>query len=195
MSVQDLKELLKTLPSGPFDGDVETEVRDLLASFWDAIPGALSTSMAARKLSRAENWRWEPPIVSFVIERHGGTVQGSKLAELQSWFFDVERFVAGWGAAGSRRLQAFSPKLDLSALAAELIALVDKQAGDPRLTWKGIGCVRINVSVVIPDDAAKQTTQGRRKRFRSALIPLMAAAGWRLGTKGTQLVFEKVTNN
>ena len=151
--------------------------------------------MAAGKLSRAENWRWDPPVVCFDIERHGGTVLGSKQAEIQPWFFNVERFEACYGPARKRRLREYSPKLDVSALAAEIFALVNKQAADPRLTWKGIACVKINVSVVIPDDAAKQTTQGRRKKFRNALVPLMAAAGWRPGKKGTHLVFEKDTNN
>ena len=46
-------------------------VTALLAGCWHEFVGAESQRMHAGKLGRIENVRWEPPVLSFRIERHG----------------------------------------------------------------------------------------------------------------------------
>jgi hypothetical protein len=52
--------------------------------------------MAGYKLSRMKDATWNPPILEFTIERHGGTALGSTRASLQRWEInmDCERRVA-----------------------------------------------------------------------------------------------------
>ncbi len=76
-----------------------------------------------------------------------------------------------------RRLKKFAPKLDMQALAVEVFHLIQRRKSDDRLTWTGDTCVRVNMTIVIPNGSAQQTTQGRRKRFRTILKALMLAAG------------------
>ena len=149
--------------------------------------------MTERKISteRVEELTWEPPFLSFIIERHGGLVQGSKSAEVHKWTVDVESGKSVCRAAGFRRLQKFAERMDTQEVAREVVELIKQRADDPRLTLTGNSCVKINVSCVIPDDAAKQTTQGRRKRFRDDMEALMHAAGWRKKPHRTHLMFEK----
>ncbi len=46
--------------------------------------------MHAGKLGRMEDVRWEPPVLSFRIERHGAMGVGSTRAELQNWRVDFD---------------------------------------------------------------------------------------------------------
>jgi len=63
-------------------------VAALLAGGWHEFVGAESQRMHAGKLGRIENVRWEPPVLSFRIERHGAMGVGSTRAELQHWRVD-----------------------------------------------------------------------------------------------------------
>ena len=45
--------------------------------------------MWASKLGRMEKVEWQPPYLTFSIERHGATVKGSTRAELQNWQVDT----------------------------------------------------------------------------------------------------------
>jgi hypothetical protein len=54
----------------------------LLAGCWHQFEGARAQGMNASKLARMEAVRWEPPILSFTIERHGATALGSTRAEV-----------------------------------------------------------------------------------------------------------------
>ena len=56
-------------------------VAALLAGCWHEFVGAESQRMHAGKLGRIENVRWEPPVLSFRIERHGAMGVGSTRAE------------------------------------------------------------------------------------------------------------------
>lgn len=192
MSIEGLRTLLQSVPSGPLATELSDEVIDLLSDCWDSINGASDTSMAGHKVTslRVENLAWEPPNLTFAVERHGGAVQGSKSAELQEWSVDLENNTAVPRLAGKRRLERFQQRLDTRALAVQVLDLVQQKSADVRLTWKSATCVKINVAVVIPDGPANQTTQGRRKRFRRDLETLMLATGWRRKSSGTQLVFE-----
>lgn len=49
---------------------------------------------AHKLLSRMEQIVWEPPVLTFVIARHGGMVLGSTRAELQHWAVDLNKMTA-----------------------------------------------------------------------------------------------------
>ena len=193
MSVQDLQKLLESVSPGRIQADLVGEVVSLLSDAWNSLSGTSATAMAERKISsaRVEELTWEPPFLSFVIERHGGTVQGSKFGELQAWRVDLDHKVAACNINGRRRLQPFAPKLHTQALAVELFEHIQSRDQDSRLTWKSDTCVRIRLTLAIPDGPPKQTTQGRRRRLRAAITPLLIAAGWSTSESGTQLVFER----
>jgi hypothetical protein len=80
----------------------------LLAGCWHEFVGAESQRMHAGKLGRMEDVRWEPPVLSFRIERHGAMGVGSTRAELQNWRVDLDRKTpnANAAAAIARRCRA-----------------------------------------------------------------------------------------
>src|SRR5579871_4128623 len=98
-----LRQALATLPAGPIPETHHAEVRHLLAAAWAALPGGDITRMAARKLYRAEDLRWEPPCLTFTLARHGGTVQGSTREDLHQWRVDVVQGTAE--LMGARRFR------------------------------------------------------------------------------------------
>jgi hypothetical protein len=84
-------------------GDHRTLVA-LLGAAWPYLTGADDHAMRSFKLSRIEGPSWESPILRFVIERHGGTVPGSKRAELQAWEVNLDAATAEAFGAGFRQL-------------------------------------------------------------------------------------------
>jgi hypothetical protein len=77
-----LREFLDSIESGPV---ADTSLLEgLLANCWDDLSQSSAAGMEAYELHhRMEHVRWQPPILFFVIERHGGTVLGSTRAELR----------------------------------------------------------------------------------------------------------------
>ena len=66
------------------------EIEAHLAPVWDALAGD-DGGMTSRKLhGRMEVVLWNPPRLTFYIERHGATVLGSSRAEVQEWTVDLE---------------------------------------------------------------------------------------------------------
>jgi hypothetical protein len=53
----------------------------LLATCWDDLVGDDGGTDGYKLLNRTEDLAWEPPTLSFCIERHGDTVMGSSRAE------------------------------------------------------------------------------------------------------------------
>ena len=147
--------------------------------------------MIASKLrDRTEEMRWEPPTLSFNIERHGAFVMSSSRAEVQEWRIDLDRETAKLAAI--RRLQKLpmEKRLDVKALAAETATLISASREDQRLKWTGAGCVRVLTGIVIPANN-NQTTTSRRKRFTTELERVLLPSGWRRKKSGTHLVFER----
>jgi hypothetical protein len=97
--MQQLLEYLSTMSPGEI-ADVG-QLDSLLAACWDQFDGGNAEGMEAYKLlGRMESISWNPPVLSFTIERHGGTVLGSTRADLQSWEVNVRgRCARGVGFA------------------------------------------------------------------------------------------------
>jgi len=166
-----------TLPPGPV-ADIPTLER-LLAAVWDELSGD-DGGMEAHKLSRMENPIWNPPVLTFRIERHGGTVLGSSRAEVQEWTVDLERLTASVKVARHRQVRPTKPRLDVKLFAADLCSAILTGKQDDRLKWDGTSKVRVLIGKVLPErSAVKETLAYRRKRLRNELSRLLAPEGWK----------------
>ena len=90
----------------------------LLANCWHELKGAGETAMQARKLDRAEDVSWNPPVLSFTIERHGATVLGSSRAELHRWSVNMHQRTARCERGRYSQLLPTAPRPDVKATAA-----------------------------------------------------------------------------
>ena len=133
-------------------------------------------------IGRMEDVQWQAPILSFNIERHGGTVQGSTRAEIQHWEVNVDELTAKCDLTWYRELEPRAEAVkeaELVQLAQEIAALVKRESKDERINWKDSETVRILVSKIeLLQAEFKQTTGDRRRRFRRHLQDAMSQIGW-----------------
>jgi hypothetical protein len=62
-----------------------SSLEGLLVGCWEQFAGGEAHGMSGDKLlGRMEEVTWAPPLLAFVIERHGGTVLGSSRTELHT---------------------------------------------------------------------------------------------------------------
>ena len=166
-----------------------SEIDALLAACWEDFEGSDDGGMRSFKLrGRLEEVEWSSPVLTFTIERHGGTVHGSSRAELQAWSLDLDLLTAENETRRYRQLRPNAPRLDTASLADTVFALIDQRSEDPRLNWRPNGTVAVNIGIVIPDAGSpRQTLTARRKRFRAALDQgIVDAGGDILGTNRYQ---------
>lgn len=174
-----LRRFLQACPAGRIEDTAEA--KRLLKACWEQIEGSDSEAMVAYKLDRMEDPSWEPPILSFTIERHGGTAMGSSRAELQAWTIDLANARACGDKSGRyRQLHPRQPGLKVGPLADELVSKNLARAEDSRLKWLAQDSVRIEIGRVIPaSSASQQTLAGRRRRLKNALRERLETRGWR----------------
>ena len=178
-----LRSYLDGLAPGPVT-DVGRLVAEL-APVWSSIDGADVAGMETQKLRRMENPEWKAPVLRFGIERHGGIVLGGTRAALQRWAVDVERRTAEESEAGYRQKLPRQPALKVGTLVDEIVHLVETGADDPRLKWsEDRSTVTVRTGPIIPASGFYRTVEGRRQRFRKALVPALAAVGWTPGKRG-----------
>lgn len=173
--------MLNCLPSGPIPDT--SEIEGVLADCWTAFVGNNENGMEASKLySRMESVNWQPPILLFNLERHGGTVRGSTRAEMQHWQIDLDRMTAKCPTVGHRQVRPMAKAVrqkELEKRAEEIAVLIQNGAIDSQLRWKDAKTVNVVIEQIIPTNSGfKQTVQGRRKRFRQALEKVLAKSGW-----------------
>jgi hypothetical protein len=176
--MKDLLQHLSSIQPGSITDTVHLE--PLLAASWHEFDGGDAQGMAGDKLhGRMNDVVWVPPLLTFTIERHGGTVHGSSRAERHEWTLDVHARTADGVRIGHKQLRPMARRLDVRPLA-ELVArlILDRQV-DNRLRWENDGSVRVQIGKILPaGSAVQQTLQGRRKRFSKALDGLLVRAGW-----------------
>ena len=167
--MDELEDYLRTIEPGRIvrTGNLE----HLLAGVWHTLSGD-DGGMAGRKLiGRMERVEWQPPILSFRVERHGGTVLGSTRGEMQHWTVDLDRKTATVNQIRHRQLSPMASRVDVKPIADEITGLVLGGVIDDRLCWLGDGRVRIEMSKIFPElSGYKQTVQGRRRRLSEGLI-------------------------
>lgn len=176
--ITDLRKYLFKVGPGPISDTTQLEC--LLAECWDELDGSNTEGMEVYKLSsRIEGAEWNPPVLSFTIERHGCTVQGSSRADLHEWHIDINTMTATCLKVGQRQVRPMTPRLDIRPLAQEVVQLILEGKSDERLKWNGDGSVRIRMGKILPErSAVKQTLAARRKRLRYAVEELLGEKGW-----------------
>jgi hypothetical protein len=115
--------------------------------------------------------------LNFDIERHGGTVLGSKRAEFQSWSIDVDLGTGSVVELRQRQLRPNDPRLDVESQAREVANRIATEQEDCRLAWDGKTRVKVDIAGVIPG-TNRPTTESRRRRFRRELENLILPLGW-----------------
>jgi len=185
--LSNLRTYLARVPSGPIKDS--TQLAFLLASCWEELSVTRSGGMQPHKLpERMEDVTWDPPILTFQIERHGATVQGSVYAEVQIWNVDIQNGSAVVHEnAGRRLVRPRSSPLDVEPIAREIAILVAGGKQDSRLKWTGADKVRVLTGKIIPAGGPKQTVTGRRRRFLKTLEKQLASHGWQRSS--SQLLF------
>ncbi len=178
--MNELKQFLATLRPGSIGSDTQPQLERLLAACWHEFDGADQSRMHGSKLlGRMENVIWKRPLLTFVIERHGGTVLGSTRGELLYWELDLDKGTAAVVKTSHRQLAPMAPRVDIKALAKELVQLIVRGEQDDRIRWQDRNTVQVLASRLFPDGSGfKMTIEGRRtnlsKRIEEALKPL----GW-----------------
>jgi hypothetical protein len=124
--------------------------------------------------------RWEPPVLSFTVERHGAMSLGSTRAERQHWVVDIDRRTTR--CERSRSYRQALPRAEgirVEPIARELVSSIVAGRGDQRLKWQSGETVRILMAKILPYDSGyMQTVNGRRKRLREVLERLLSEKGW-----------------
>lgn len=180
-AVENLYRHCTTLPPGPVAD--ELSLRRLLADAWDDF-GSDDGGMEPYKLLRPlEAVSWSPPVLSFVIERHGGLAVGGTRAERQHWHVDVEAGTATLGMVGWRQNKPQSDDFPVKATAAEVIEAIRNGQKHDRLQWDGPNKVKLMTTKLFPEGSGyRRTVEGQRKRFRSYVTEALLAESWiRLG--------------
>ena len=131
-----LHDELLGLPSGPIhDTD---RIETLLSNAWGEFYGSDAGGMLAEKIrGRVVDLTWEPPLLSFCIERHGGTVQGSSRAEIQYWVLNMTSLSATYSVASYKQLKPRNPPLDIKPMVATLIEAISNQSEHQWIRWTG----------------------------------------------------------
>lgn len=195
MSIDQLYSHLYQCIPGEIEGDCRKITIDLLSACWTDLQGSSEESTWPEKLWRAEVITWNPPKLTFMLERHGATVNQSSRAALHYWEVDILNRTAKIAKRGQRQLTPMSPRLNTQALAEEIANLILENKQNDLLSWiTDSSHVVINIGKVIPM-SNEQTTASRRKRFRTQLESIMSAHGWARKDKGNKIGFSKPPAN
>jgi hypothetical protein len=175
--LRQLKKYMANLPAGPIAPERGQELIQHLMKCWHVFSGSDEEAMEDYKLLRMEDPSWDPPVLSFIIERHGWTAMGSTRAELQRWGVDLDRKVADWVKDGYRQIEKRDSAFNVKPIADELSKLIQEGRQDERLQWAASGRVRVLFGKIIPT-TNKRTTEGRKARLVGALERRMIPIGW-----------------
>ena len=166
--MDELRNYLNRLEPGPVEE--HSHLERLLAEVWNDLRCDYGGMAGDKLVGRMEDLQWNPPLLTFRIERHGGTILGSTRAEVQRWAVDLNRQTATCEHAGHRQLSPMAQRVDCGSLAGEIAGKIGSGEADDRLRWLGDGRVRVEVGRIFPAHTGyKQTVQGRRRRLREAL--------------------------
>jgi hypothetical protein len=189
-----LSSFLKTLPANEsgISDDSRLKILELLKECWRFLKGSDEHKTFSNKMSRAENLQWNPPVLSFQLERHGATVNGSSRADVHYWDVDIDEGTATIVKTGRRQISKMDSRMDINAKTDEIASNILDGLDHPSLNWDNKReTVVITIGQIIPETIS-QTTQSRRKRFRDRLETIMCEQGWIRKDKGNKLGFTKV---
>jgi len=192
-SVARLSDHLASVPPGLIE-DIQS-LESLLVDCWPDLDGSGGEGMYASKLrGRMESVKWNPPILSFEIERHGGAVMGSTRAALHEWKVDVQLGTAAVCPTGRfRGLRPSSARWDAKAKADEIVRLILNGVDDSQLKWdRDKSRITIRLQGIVPYGGGQRTYEGRRKRLLAALGERIEHTEWSKVPNGSFHTFEHV---
>jgi len=175
-----LAESLSMIPPGIIPDP--SVVAGQLAGQWHRLDGSREGGMQPHKLlGRMEQVTWNPPILRFVIERHGGTMCGSTRAELQHWEVNVHAETAEIVKTGHRQLHSMAPRISIKGLAEEIAqAILSGVKHRGYSSDKSGGNIVVDASLLFPTGSGfKRTVEGRRMRLCDYIAAILAEHGWR----------------
>jgi len=177
--MKELDDYLASIEAGPVLDS--SRCAQVLSKFWSQFDGSSAESTSPNKLtSRAlEGAKWEPPILSFAIERHGATVNGSSRASVHRWEVNVTKRTARIVERKNRQLEPLSPRVNVKPIAEGVAALIVNGIEDPLLKWHSPTDVSVQIGKIEDLCGAAQTQLGRRKRFRKSMESILAPRGWK----------------
>lgn len=175
---RDLRDYLNCFTNGPID-NVE-HLERLLADCWDDIPGARDEQTRGYKLlGRLEEPIWEPPLLRFSLERHGGTAMGSTRADIHDWVVDISTGEAYIERRRKRQVRAKAAPVSVKEIATDLAKIILQDSRDDRLQYLNDGVVRIKMNDILPHGTDfKITVRGRRKRLCRYVLEILSPHGW-----------------
>lgn len=181
--IEELKEYLSDRPAGQMDEDESGDLIGLLVNAWEELTliGYDDSKMDSKKLGekKLEEPNWEPPVLSFKVERHGARVGGrSKRAEMQQWIIDLDEDTKRFHADGYRLLEPKAKRVYVKPIAEKLASAIINVSDDPDLKWMDDGSVWVLIGDIFPNEGPSRTWQGRRRGFNEHLLPILEAAGW-----------------
>ncbi|MDR0342397.1 MAG: hypothetical protein LBI49_04645 [Nocardiopsaceae bacterium] len=164
---------------GPVPAARRAAVLHGLIGVWDSLTGADQASMTAHKLARAEQMRWEPPVLRFALERHPGGIGDAPSVPVEHWAVDLAAGTAVLTGTGYRQSVAAAHHWDARPVVAELAAKLREGAADPRLHWPaGRDTCTPVLAEILPPEAIGPVRQAMDHRFRAAWRSMMRTLGW-----------------
>jgi len=185
-----LRQFVSSLPKNAVvDGAVGAQFRERLVAAWGYLAGSKEQLTSADMLDRAEQLTWEPPFVTFVLERHFWQLEGRSRAELHHWVVNVDTGTADIKRTGYRQVSPNSPKIDTKRLATETAQRIVAGEEHHSLEWRDNHTyVVILIGKLIPQTIT-ETTYHRRKRFRAQIEEVMRQHGWTRRDRGNRIGF------
>jgi len=176
-AVGHLKSTLLILNPGAVSEEYVPAVLKALEAAWPLFSGHGDQSTSAFKIHRAESLTWTPPVLGFLLERHGGTVNGSSRAFLHYWQINLDTRQANIIKYGTRQLRAVARTLKVEPIAEKVADAIVNQREEEGIDRKSPSLVHVKIGQIIPE-GNPQTTASRRKRFRIALTEALKPEGW-----------------
>lgn len=173
-----LQRLLAGLPPGDVPDDAGID--RLLADVWDDLNGSGEGGMEAYKLlRRMKQVVWRPPLLTFVVKRHGGLACGSSRAELQHWEINLDKNEAQMVKEGHHQVLPMARPKPVKAAADEIARLILAGQDDERLDRQEDGTVKVLARKIYPEGSGyKRTVEGRRQRLCQYIGSALAGHGW-----------------
>jgi hypothetical protein len=176
---------------GKITGENRLRILGLLANCWDNLRGSDAHSTFADKLHRAEELAWAPPLLTFRLERHGGTVMGSTRASVHYWSVNVERRTAVIIRDTHRQLRPVARRASFAPLIAKVCEAVVNRFNADFLEWKSDDAAVLQIGEIV-GGGNQRTVASRRKRFRKELDEALAPAGWQVTLEGSRTVIKRI---
>jgi len=177
--MQELRNFLASLPPGSIAAPSHLE--RILASSCHDFEYSNQENMKAGELKNREieEVEWEPPILSFTIERYRVTLLGSATSERHRWEVNVVTKEAFCNKTGSGRTNPNQPPINVEPIVEEVVRLIKNHQKTEWLKWQDDGSVHVVMGKVFPVSTNLNKHLSRqRERFRAKVAESLTTAGW-----------------